>query len=183
MKIKEVLPVLEKLGWLCGQDEAGDYFCLIDVDGSQVQIIPSIGKRSDHFRVSLMASVTSKKFTAAAEFILGEAGDHEPVIVRNDVPEKIVDFSMSEIVRLSQDAILWARAQDLEKELATYRTLPTDAKGAMPLRHLAALAVAGQVERLTTYKISFEQGDRLEFVPYITLDMIDRALLIARGVV
>lgn len=47
MKVKEILPVLERLGWLCRKDEAGDYFCLMDVDGAQVQVIPTIGKRSD----------------------------------------------------------------------------------------------------------------------------------------
>ncbi len=50
----------------------------------------------------------------------------------------------------------------------------------MPLRHLAALAIAGDVERLNSYKNSFEKGDRLGFVPYITVDMIDRAILIAQ---
>jgi len=180
VKVKEMLPILEGLGWLCRKDEAGDYFCLMDVEGAQVQIIPAIGKRSDHFRVSFMPSVSTKRFTAAAAFILGEAEDHEPVIVSNDVPEKMVGFSLDDVVRLSQDAISWAEAQDMEKGLAAYRELPTDSKGAMPLRHLAALAVAGDVERLTSYKQSFEWGDRLGFVPYITQDMIDRALLIAR---
>ncbi|MHA6044579.1 DUF6990 domain-containing protein, partial [Pseudomonas aeruginosa] len=100
----------------------------------------------------------------------------------NDVPEKIVDFSLDDVVRLSQSAISWASAQDIEKGLAAYRALPTNSKGAMPLRHLAALAIAGDVSCLANYQFSFEQGDRLGFVPYITQDMIERALLIARNV-
>ncbi|MFV9439627.1 DUF6990 domain-containing protein [Pseudomonas aeruginosa] len=52
----------------------------------------------------------------------------------------------------------------------------------MPLRHLAALAIAGDVSCLANSQFSFEQGDRLGFVPYITQDMIERALLIARNV-
>ncbi|WP_414858990.1 DUF6990 domain-containing protein [Pseudomonas aeruginosa] len=63
-----------------------------------------------------------------------------------------------------------------------YRALPTNSKGAMPLRNLAALAIAGDVSCLANYQFSFEQGDRLGFVPYITQDMIERALLIARNV-
>lgn len=180
MKEKDVLPTLEKLGWRSCRDEVGDYFCLMDIGEAQVQIIPSIGKRSDHFRVSLMPSVSTKKFTAAAAFILGEAGGHEPIIVSNDVPEKIVDFSSEDVIRLSQKAISWASAQDIEKGLEIYRALPTDSKGAMPLRHLAALAIAGDVGRLASYQRNFEQGDRLGFVPYITAKMLDRALLVAR---
>ncbi|TFF42015.1 hypothetical protein [Pseudomonas sp. RIT623] len=182
MKEIEILPALEGLGWRCGKDEVGDCFCLMDVGDVQVQIIPAIGKRSDHFRVSLMPSVSTRSFTAAAAFVLGEARDYVPIIVSNDVPEKIVDFSLDDVVRLSRSAISWASAQDIEKGLAAYRALPTNSKGAMPLRHLAALAIAGDVSCLAHYQFSFEQGDRLGFVPYITQDMIARALLIARDV-
>jgi hypothetical protein len=81
---------------------------------------------------------------------------------------------------MSEKAISWARSQNIESGLMGYRNLPTDAKGAMPLRHLAALAVAGDVERLEGYKKSFDMGDRLGFVPYITASMIDRAILKAK---
>ncbi|MDU9407343.1 hypothetical protein RTH74_07005 [Pseudomonas sp. zfem001] len=181
MKEIEILPTLEELGWRCGKDEVGDYFCLMDSGNAQIQIIPAIGKRSDHFRVSFMPSVSTKSFTEAVAFVLGEARDYVPIIVSNDVPEKIVDFSLDDVVRLSQSAISWASAQDIEKGLAAYRALPTNSKGAMPLRHLAALAIAGEVGRLVGYQRSFEQGDRLGFVPYIAAEMIDRALLLARG--
>ena len=74
----------------------------------------------------------------------------------------------------------WARSLNIESGLMVYRSLPTDSKGAMPLRHLAALAIAGDVERLDGYKKNFEMGDRLGFVPYITDGMIDRAVLKAK---
>ncbi|WP_440130662.1 DUF6990 domain-containing protein [Achromobacter pulmonis] len=40
--------------------------------------------------------------------------------------------------------------------------------------------IAADVERLNSYKNSFEKGGRLGFVPYITVDIIDRAILIAQ---
>ena len=49
----------------------------------------------------------------------------------------------------------------------------------MPMRHLAALALAGDVAKLKSYQASFEAGDRLGFVPYITKDYIDRAVALA----
>ncbi|EIU6989908.1 hypothetical protein L5574_007070, partial [Pseudomonas aeruginosa] len=115
MKEIEILSALEGLGWRCDKDEAGDYFCLMDIGEVQIQIIPTIGKRSDHFRVSLMPSVSTKNFTAAVAFVLGEASNYVPIIVSNNVPEKIVDFSLDDVVRLSQSAISWASAQDIEK--------------------------------------------------------------------
>lgn len=180
MKEKEILPVLEGLGWRCSKDEVGDYVCFMDIGTARVQIIPAIGKRSDHFRVSFMPSISTKTFTAAVEFILGEAVGFEPIIVSNDVPAKIVNFSLDDVIKVSQAATSWAEAQDVEHGLMVYRQLPTDSKGARPLRHLAALAIAGDVGRLASYQRSFEQGDRLGFVPYITAEMVDRALLLAR---
>jgi hypothetical protein len=53
----------------------------------------------------------------------------------------------------------------------------------MPLRHLAALAIAGDLQTLSRYQRSFAHGDRLNFVPYITADLIDRALSLAQRLV
>ncbi|WP_080278340.1 DUF6990 domain-containing protein [Stenotrophomonas indicatrix] len=180
MNEKDVASALKEQGWACGRDEAGDYFCIANAGNRQVQVIPYIGKRSDHFRVSLMPSISSEEFSTAAGLILGKGRYYSPVIVSNELPERLVELSANDVSRLSEKAISWAHAQSLEDGLAAYRNLPTDAKGAMPLRHLAALAIAGEVDRLESYRRNFELGDRLGFVTYITTEMIDRAISIAR---
>lgn len=180
MEREDVILILSEQGWACSKDEIGDYFCVTDVGGVQLQIIPSVGKRSDHFRVSFMSSISSKKFSEAVSYILGGGGGNVPIIVRNEAPEKLSSFSSGDVIRLSEKAISWARSQSIDEGLTVYRELPTEAKGAMPIRHLAALAIAGDAGRLDEYKRSFEKGDRLGFVPYITFDMIERALMIAK---
>lgn len=179
-KDKEILPILQQIGWKCGKDEAGDYHCWIENDGRQVQVIPFIGKRFDHYRVSLMPSVSTKAFSAAVAQIFGRSNGHEPITVSNFGVEKIPGVPKEDVIRIAQDALAWASAQDVEAGLAAYRALPTDAKGAMPLRHLASLVLAGDVERLQSYRRSLDKGDRLGFVPYITTDMIERAISIAQ---
>ncbi|WP_414492909.1 DUF6990 domain-containing protein [Stenotrophomonas maltophilia] len=180
MNEKDVVSVLKEQGWVCGKDEVGDYFCIENFGHRQVQVIPYVGKRSDHFRFSLMPSISSEEFSTAVGLILGEVKDHVPVVVSTELPEKLAELSASDVSRWSEKAISWAHAQSLEDGLAAYRNLPTDAKGAMPLRHLAALAIAGEVDRLESYRRKFELGDRLGFVPYITSEMIDRAISIAK---
>ncbi|MDU9407347.1 hypothetical protein RTH74_07035 [Pseudomonas sp. zfem001] len=176
----EAISILENHGWICGVDEAGDRSCSMDLGDKVVRIFPTIGKRSNHFRVTFMPSISSRKFSAVVSSILGEDVKYDPVIVSNEIPEKLAGFSVSDVLRLSEKAISWANAQNLEAGLAAYRDLPTDAKGAMPLRHLAALAIAGEVSRLGSYRQSFEKGNRLGFVPYITSAMLDRAISIAQ---
>lgn len=179
-KDKETLPILQELGWECGKDEAGDVYCQIERDGKQVQVIPTIRRLSDHFRISLMPSISTKEFSAAVTRIFGRPNDHAPIIVSNLKDEKVPVVTKEDIVRVAEQALSWASLQDIQAGLAAYRSLPTDAKGARPLRHLAALALAGDVDRLQSYKRSFDQGDRLGFVPYITTEMIERAISIAQ---
>lgn len=181
MKEKDVVSILMEQGWICSKDEVGDYFCVTDIEEVRVQIIPSVGIRSDHFRVSLMPSVSTKEFSEVVAFIEGEESGYSPVIVSHEPPEKLPNFSSDDVLRLSEKAMFWARSQNIESGLMFYRKLPTDCKGVMPLHHLAALAIAGDVERLNSYKKSFEMGDRLGFVPYITDAMIDRAFLKAKS--
>lgn len=180
MKEEDVVSILKEQGWVCSKDEVGDYFCVTDVGGVQLQVLPSVGKRSDHYRVSLMPSISSKEFSAAVSSILGERGGNTPVVVSNEAPEKLSNFSSDDVIRLSERAMSWAHSQNLDAGLAVYRNLPTDSKGAMPIRHLAALAIAGDIGCLAGYKDSFQRGDRLGFVPYVTANMIERALLIAQ---
>jgi len=74
----------------------------------------------------------------------------------------------------------WAKKQDLSKALHDYALLPTDAPGARPIWHLAALAILKDVEKLKSYQDSFEAGDRLGFVPYVTKEYIERAVVLAK---
>jgi hypothetical protein len=50
---------------------------------------------------------------------------------------------------------------------------------ALACEHLGALALAGDADRLKFHQDAFERGERLGCVPYISKQMIDRALQIA----
>ncbi len=180
MKENELVSIVEEQGWTCKKDEVGDCFCIIVVDNIQIQITPFVGRRADHFRVSLAPSISTREFSEVVGFIYGEGRDYSPIILSNNPPKKLASLSAEDVQQLADEAISWALSQSLEDGLRAYRGLPTDAKGTMPLRHLAALAIAGEVERLEGYKQRFAEGDRLGFVPYITVDMVERAILVAR---
>jgi hypothetical protein len=104
-----------------------------------------------------------KEFSEAYDYIDGVKHDYTPICKNWTLGEKIVELTPAEVSRLSENAISWALSQNLEEGLTEYRNLPTNSKGAMPARHLAALAIAGDIERLEYYKRCFDQGDRLGF--------------------
>lgn len=87
------------------------------------------------------------------------------------------DYGFEDIATMSDQAIEWAINVDLEACLAELRAQPISAIG--PHRHLTALAVAGDVETLSHYHDRFAVGDRMDCVPYITIDYITRALELA----
>lgn len=181
MREKELIYMLNKQGWLCKKDEVGDYSCVKSIDDNlDVKIIPYFRRVGERIHMSLQSSISSKKFSEAVQVIFGKKTGFTPVVVSKEPCMEFASISAEDVQRLSDGAISWAQSQGLGAGLSAYRNLPTDAKGEMPLRHLAALAIAGDVERLNSYKNSFEKGDRLGFVPYITVDMIDRAILIAQ---
>ncbi|WP_081673816.1 DUF6990 domain-containing protein [Pseudomonas cremoricolorata] len=177
MTEKDMIEILIEQGWICEKDEVGDCFCVAEVGGVEVQITPSVKKRLAHFRVSLMPSVSTKKFSEAVAFVRGEENRYSPIIVSNEPPEKPVKLSSSDVAVMSKRVISWACSQDIESGVSFYKQLPTDSKGILPLKHLAALAISGDFETLNSYSKIFEAGDRLGFVPYITEGMIHRAVL------
>ena len=86
------------------------------------------------------------------------------------------EVEIENVARLSDEAIDWAKKQDLPAALIEHAGLPTNAPGARPIWHLAALAILGDVAKLRSYHSSFVDGDRLGFVNYVTTDYIERAL-------
>lgn len=86
----------------------------------------------------------------------------------------------SAIPQISEALVSAARSIDLDVAYARLCALPTDSPGTLPLAHLSALAMAGDDRTLGSYVESFEAGDRLGFVPYITGAMVRAALQFAR---
>lgn len=180
MTEKDVVDVLNGCGWKCKKDEVGDFFCIKKIKEFQIQVIPSLKERVDHFRFSLMSSLSRADFVAAENAITGGKVEHVPVVVGNFPVRKIPVFSRQNILDEIDFVQSWALGQSVEEGLEMYRNLPTDAKGAYPLRHLAALALNRNVDVLRKYLYSFENGDRLGFVPYISEEMVRNALVWAQ---
>jgi hypothetical protein len=177
----DVLLAFKELGWKTAKDEGGEHYAIFELGSFLVQVILKLEPRKEGKSLQCYFSVSNKELDVAAARIFGERETHTPLITDSDNLRQ-PDFTFEDIRALSARLIEWARRQDIDAALKGLRELPTDAKGAMPLRHLAALALAGDVDRLEYYQRGFEAGDRLGFVPYISKEMIDRAVEIAKDV-
>ena len=182
MNTNETTQVLRALGWRAFIDDVGDKYTHFHLPDRTVQIIYGIRKSGMEQQLEATLSASTDAFSKACKAISPEHGSYAPLVrsikgLRYQKPE-----IREEHVRLASDkAIAWGLQQDLDRALRDHAALPTDAPGARPIWHLAALILLGDMETLKLYQASFEAGDRLGFVPYVTKDYIDRAVALAEN--
>ena len=178
---KEIMLAFKGLGWKTGRDSVGDSTCQYMLEDRNLHAMPVFRKLSNKIVFAVDASVSTAPFSKAESEIYGEKNNHAPIIISEyrDFAIEKPEITLEDVRTLSDNMIAWAKAQNIELGLKKYRELSTDAKGALPVRHLAALALRGDLKKLKQYQAAFEKGDRLGFVPYITLEMIERAVKIA----
>jgi hypothetical protein len=182
MKTKDVTKTLKTLGWTTGSDEVGDRFAHFQLPDRLIEVIYGVESHSNRQTQKLiaMASVSTNQFSEICMKICEKLDNYTHITGAHPSLSFSVPEIFEEHVRqMSDNAIAWAQDQDLERALAEYAALPTSAPGSGPVKHLAALVLRGDIAKLKSYQASFEAGDRLGFVPYITKDYIDRAVAAA----
>ena len=181
----DLVACFERLGWKPGRDDVGDRNAEIRI-GEKI-LRPLLSRRDTRYPgnpngalIFEMGGWITEDAICLAYTIMKDAKKRvsyscpvenspnykidKPVVYEDDVAE------------ISDAYIKWGRNYDMVGGLKALRDLPTNCIGAMPARHLAALAAYGDVDTLAQYLNSFAQGDRLGFVPYITSDYIRTAL-------
>ena len=182
MKIGNVGQELKMLGWNLSRDEAGARLASFKLSDREVVAGYRLMQSPEEQDLWLSLFVETEAFSNACATICADhgSGDNDPIVVAKDKLIICVPEVLDQHVRqASEKAIAWAREQDLDLALRKHAALPTSSPGALPVWHLAALVLIGDVDRLKSYLKSFDAGDRLGFVPYITRDYIFRALQLA----
>ncbi len=179
MKIARVAEVLKTLGWE-GSSCDGDRIAKYQLSDRIVRLVYKVTRLPDQQRLVIVPSVLDASFSNACAKV-GDLDGQRILFVRSwNFPGLNAPEILEKHVRqASASAIAWAKEQDLEKALHERTELPTNSPGTFPVQHFAALALTGDVDRLKSYLESFDAGDRLGFVPYITRDYIVRALELA----
>lgn len=181
MNIAEITNILQSLGWEISRDDVGDRLALFQLSDRAADIVYGLRGLSGEQQLWAMRSVNLASFSEACAVIDAQCKNTTPLIsawkgLRIQAPEILEEH----VRQASDEAIAWAQAQDLDQALRDHAALPTNAPGARPIWHLAALALLGDVSTLKSYQASFAAGDRLGFVNYVTKDYIDRAVTLAQ---
>jgi len=179
MKINEATEILKSIGWKTYTEE-GERVAHFKLPDRTVQIIYDIKRFTNDQKIRVTLSLSTDEFSSACSQIRNQPDDYMPFIRPWNWPGVTApEIREEHIHQASQQAIDWAKEQDLHQGLIDLAALPTDAFGLKPLWHIAALALLGDIDKLKFYQSSFEAGDRLGFEDYITKDYIDRAVTLA----
>lgn len=189
MQQSDVIEFLKRSGWQCKRDEVGDQYCLLDQDDRQLQVIPTLREGKDpktgeyYKTLAFLESVSTYNFINAANYILDEKNDHKPMIKpwQSEFRQRMPDFSLEDIESLVHRLIVWSKNQDIDVALREYQMECPDRPGQKQIYHVAALALAGNVNKLEYYQKSFASDDRLNFVPMVTSGIINRAVELAKN--
>jgi hypothetical protein len=174
---EDLVACFERLGWKTGRGEVGDRYGLLRIGDKILE--PYLSRRNLNFPFEIGGWITEDAISAISTLMnCNNKRFSESCPVENSPNYKIDKPVVYEddVAEISDAYIKWGRNYDMVAGLKALRDLPTDCIGAMPARHLAALAAYGDVDTLAQYLNSFAQGDRLGFVPYITTDYIKTAL-------
>lgn len=177
MNKTEVCKQLDLIGWQIETDEVGDKVASFDLSGRILRIIPDIRRIRGEQQLAVSPSLSTKKFSETCAKIAASGASYTPMIrAWKGTKIKVPEVQNEHVAQVSDEAIVWAKQQNLHTGLLKHANLPTNASGARPIWHLAALAILGDVSKLHSYHSSFTAGDRLDFVNYVTSDYIERAL-------
>lgn len=168
------------IGWEFSKDSEGVDVFIFNMNDRYLTAIPKIVDLSENTKIDFLLTVSNLEFDEIVSIIFGKK---TKAVLATMYPSGFSfenPFGTKQINECLGIIKVWGETQDLEKAIEDRRQyIPSECHGAKPLWHLAALAHGGDLERLEYYRQSFEEGNHLGFVPYITIDHIKRALALA----
>ncbi|WP_051919549.1 DUF6990 domain-containing protein [Basilea psittacipulmonis] len=193
MDIEAVKAKLVSQGWTYDQDEFlgqvfNEYFWKM-IGDVQVYLQPYMRKMDEgRIEFSLGPAISTQEFQDVRNYVMQESFPREFILARYawrcmapETETKYPETEFSEITdkvfdEMLESSLEWARCQDVEKALEYYANLSTNQFERTIAKHLAALVIRGEKEKLLYYQKCFAEGNRLDFVPYVTDEAINRAL-------
>ena len=146
-------------------------------EGIVIKVSPAIRREASGFSLQSREGASLARYDEAYKFIAEGDMNFQP-ITRNFLDEKSIYHSIDEnqIKTQLERIVKLFRTKDLEALNSGFSALPTDAKGAVPLRKLSAMACLGKCMELKQIHKKFKSGDRQGFMSYIQCDHIQHAL-------
>ncbi len=180
----EVVLVLSDLGWETSKLESGDPYYFMKEKGRLFRARIRRRQLTGRKLLEMQGGVSTVEFMGAFNSIVAELQlkhrKFDIAYIDNlHIRRKPESITKEDVAAVSDEFIAWATTVDLEPALERLRSQPISRPSPSAIYHFTALAMNGDVEKLTFYRDSFAKGDRLDAVLFIQQFHIERALAIA----
>ncbi|WP_375701302.1 DUF6990 domain-containing protein [Bartonella sp. AA81SXKL] len=173
---------LKRMGWTVYRDKNYDRNTYFISKDRIINIMYSLQSDEEEPIVAFKASLSTLGFSTAHREIFYNM----PQYIALKEAEEVYTVSSTELDRgklkeICTDILEWADQQNVNQIIYDYAAFSPDSELDLVARHLIALVLIGDVEKLKSYKENFRKGNSLGFVEEISKYRIDNLLTLARG--
>ncbi|WP_375655429.1 DUF6990 domain-containing protein [Bartonella sp. AA83SXKL] len=178
----KVAEQLKEMGWTVYRDKNYDRNTYFISKDRIINIMYSLQSDEEEPIVAFKASLSTLGFSTAHREIFYNM----PQYIALKEAEEVYTVSSTELDRgklkeICTDILEWADRQNVNQIIYDYAAFSPDSELDLVARHLIALVLIGDVEKLKSYKENFRKGNSLGFVEEISKYRIDNLLTLARG--
>ena len=156
-------------------------FWLFKVGDFKLKLEPFFSPAFEGYKVGSNCVISHEEFSKVVNRILGRPLSRDQCIVWENLEERFENPQETKeaIRRLITRETGRVELLDINELIKEFGLACPDGPSMPQVCHLAALAWLGDFNKLTDYQNIFGRGHRMNFVPMITKEMIDRALEIS----
>ncbi len=178
----KVTEQLKEMGWTVYRDKNYNRNAYFVSKDRIINIMYNLQSDEEEPIVVFKASLSTLGFSTAHREIFYNM----PQYIAIKEAEEVYTVSSTELdegklKQISADILEWADRQNVNQIIYDYVAFPPDSELDLVARHLIALVLIGDVEKLKSYKENFRKGNPLGFVEEISKYRIDNLLTLARG--
>ncbi|WP_039760111.1 DUF6990 domain-containing protein [Bartonella queenslandensis] len=174
---------LKRRGWTVYRDKNYARNAYLINKDRIINIVYNLDKQEETPVITFKASVSTLGFSTAHRYMFPGL----PQYIALKESEEVYTISAAQVEEnqlspLIADIIGWADRQNVNQMIYDYAALPPNHEDVyLVARHLIALILIGDVEKLKFYEENFRSGNSSGLVKGISKYGIDKALMLARG--
>ncbi|WP_039759048.1 DUF6990 domain-containing protein, partial [Bartonella queenslandensis] len=178
----KVAEQLKAIGWTVYRDKNYDRNAYFISKDHIINIVYSLQSDREEPIVTFKVSLSTLGFSTAHKEIFYNMAQYIALKESEEVyTVSSTELDKSKLKQICADILEWAEQQNVNQIIYDYASFPPDSELDLVARHLIALILIGDVEKLKFYKESFRKGNPLGFVEEISKYRVDNVLTLARG--
>ncbi|UNF44463.1 hypothetical protein MNL07_02955 [Bartonella krasnovii] len=173
---------LKEIGWTVYRDKNYDRNAYFINKDRIINIMYSLQSDGEEPIVAFKASLSTLGFSTAHREIFYNMPQYTALKEAEEVyTVSSTELDGGKLKQICADILEWAEQQNVNQIIYDYAAFPPDSELDLVARHLIALVLIGDIEKLKYYKENFRKGNPLGFVEEISKYRVDNLLTLARG--